>query len=156
MKLLMVCIGNICRSPLAEGIMKEKLKNAGLDFFVDSAGMISYHTGEPPDSRSIEIAKQNGIDISNQLARQITKNDFEKFDLIFAMESSVYDELIFLAPSAKQKIKVHLFLDFAEWKFFSDVPDPYYGTKKDFEEVFQLINDVSEKIITKFLSSKKN
>jgi protein-tyrosine phosphatase len=149
MNLLMVCIGNICRSPLAEGIMKEKLKNAGLDFFVDSAGMISYHAGEPPDSRSIEVAKQNGIDISGQVARMITKNDFENFDLIFAMERSVFDELIALASSEKQKEKVKLFLDFAECNSSSEVPDPYYGTKKDFEEVFQLLNEASEKIMEK-------
>jgi len=154
MKLLMVCLGNICRSPLAEGIMQEKLKKAGLDFFVDSAGMISYHAGECPDHRSIEIAKQFGIDISGQVARKFTKNDFENFDLIFAMDTSVYEELISIASSEKQKAKIHRFLDFADWES-SEVPDPYYGSKKDFEEVYHLINDASEKITKKFLSKIK-
>jgi protein-tyrosine phosphatase len=154
MNLLMVCIGNICRSPLAEGIMKEKLKKAGLNFFVDSAGMINYHAGQCPDFRSIEIAKQYGIDISGQTARQFTKHDFEKFDLILAMDNSVYEELISIAPSEKQKIKIHRFLDFANWEIPSEVPDPYYGSKKDFENVFRLLNVASEKIIEKFLHTK--
>ena len=155
MKLLMVCIGNICRSPLAEGIMKEKLKKAGLNFFVDSAGMINYHAGQCPDFRSIEIAKQYGIDISGQTARQFTKYDFEKFDLIFAMDNSVYEELLSIAASEKQKTKIHRFLDFANWKILSEVPDPYYGSKKDFEDTYHLINVASEKIIEKFLNTKK-
>jgi low molecular weight protein-tyrosine phosphatase len=150
----MVCIGNICRSPLAEGIMKKKLKEAGLNHFVDSAGMINYHAGENPDHRSIEVAKLNGIDICDQVARMFIKKDFENFDLIFAMDHSVYDELISLASSEKQKAKVHLFLDFAEWKLTSEVPDPYYGTKKNFEEVFHLINQASDKITDKFLKQK--
>src|SRR3954471_11133184 len=99
MKLLMVCIGNICRSPLAEGIMKEKLKKAGLNFYVDSAGMINYHVGECPDHRSIEVAKQYGIDISGQKARMFKRDDFETFDLIFAMDNSVYNQLRALASS---------------------------------------------------------
>jgi len=100
------------RGNLNAFIAKEKLKNAGLDFFVDSAGMISYHAGEPPDYRSIEVAKKNGIDISGQVTRMITKNDFETFDLIFAMERSVFDELTALASSEKQKEKVKLFFRF--------------------------------------------
>ncbi len=148
----MVCLGNICRSPLAEGIMKEKIKKAGLDFFVDSAGMISYHVGECPDHRSIAVAKQFGIDISEQVARKFTKNDFEKFDLIFAMDTSVYEELISIATSEKHKKKIHRFLDFAEWDS-SEVPDPYYGSKKDFEEVFNLLNAAGDKITGKFLKN---
>src|SRR6188768_2595040 len=150
MNLLMVCIGNICRSPLAEGILKDKLHRAGLNYFVDSAGMINYHAGENPDHRSIEVGKQNGIDISCQIARQFTKKDLEDFDLIFAMDNSVYDELISIAKSAEHKTKIHLFLDFAEWNVSSEVPDPYYGTRKDFEEVFHLLDKASDKIVYKF------
>jgi len=154
MNILMVCIGNICRSPLAEGILKDKLHKAGLNYFVDSAGMINYHAGENPDHRSIEVGKQNGIDISKQIARQFRKNDFENFDLIFAMDNSVYDELIFLAISPQHKSKVHLFLNFAEWNLSSEVPDPYYGTRKNFEEVFNLLNKASDNVVKKLL--KKN
>lgn len=150
----MVCIGNICRSPLAEGILKDRLQKAGLNYFVDSAGMINYHTGENPDHRSIEVGKQNGIDISKQIARQFTRKDFDNFDLIFAMDISVFEELISIAASAEQKSKVYLFLDFAEWNLSSEVPDPYYGTRKDFEEVFHLLDQASDRIIKKFL--KKN
>lgn len=155
MKLLMVCIGNICRSPLAEGIMKEKLATVGLNFYVDSAGMINYHAGENPDYRSIDVAKQNGIDISKQIARVFTKRDLDDFDFIFAMDTSVYNHLRALASSEIHKEKIHRFLDFADWKISSEVPDPYYGTKKDFEDVFQLLNESSEKIIEKFLKNKK-
>ncbi|MEO5571201.1 MAG: low molecular weight protein-tyrosine-phosphatase [Bacteroidia bacterium] len=151
MNLLMVCIGNICRSPLAEGILKDKLQKSGLNYFVDSAGMINYHAGENPDYRSVEVGKQNGIDISKQIARQFGKKDFENFDLIFAMETSVYNELISLAASPEHKSKVYLFLDFAEWNVSFEVPDPYYGTRKDFEEVFHLIDKASDKIVKKFL-----
>jgi protein-tyrosine phosphatase len=156
MKLLMVCIGNICRSPLAEGIMKEKLKKAGLNYYVDSAGMINYHVGECPDHRSIEVAKQYDIDISGQKARMFKRDDFETFDLIFAMDNSVYNQLRVLAPSEIQAAKIHRFLDFADCQISSEVPDPYYGTKKDFEEVFKLLNESTEKIIEKFLKNKKN
>lgn len=154
MKLLMVCLGNICRSPLAEGIMKVKLKNAGLDYLVDSAGLLSNHAGEAPDHRAIETANNHGIDITSQVARKFSKKDFEKFDFIFAMDESVYDDLLASAKSDIEKEKTHLFLDFAEWKYSSNVPDPYYGTKNDFEEVYQLLDVSGEKIVEKFLKGK--
>ncbi len=151
----MVCIGNICRSPLAEGILHDKLKKAGLDFFVDSAGMISYHVGEQHDHRSIDVARKNGIDITGQRARKFSQSDFEKFDLIFAMDEEVFDEILSLTNNKNQKEKVHLFLEYAGEPTGSDVPDPYYGSKSDFENVFDLVNRASEKIVEKFISGKE-
>lgn len=147
LKILFVCLGNICRSPLAEGILKDKLEKAGLDSFVDSAGLLSYHIGEPPDHRSIETALKHDIDISKQIARKFSTHDFEKFDLIFAMDDEVYDELISYVKSEPQKSKIHLFLEYAGYETGSIVPDPYYGTKKKFEEVFELIDKASVKIV---------
>jgi protein-tyrosine phosphatase len=154
MKILMVCLGNICRSPLAEGILRDKLNKLKSDHFIDSAGMLSYHAGEPPDARSIAVAEKHGIDISGQTARQFSKKDFEKFDLILAMDYTVYEEIISFTDSEKQKAKVHLYLDFAEWNDkVSEVPDPYYGGSKDFEEVFKLLDEASEKIVNKLLKN---
>ena len=147
----MVCLGNICRSPIAEGVVKLKLQHAGFNATVDSAGLLSYHSGEPPDHRAMETAARFGIDISNQRARQITKNDFEKFDLIFAMDSSVYSELkSFRHPAANKKI--HLFLEYAGYPTGSDVPDPYYGTMRHFEECFKLIESASEALVKRILA----
>lgn len=154
MKLLMVCLGNICRSPIAEGLMKVKLKNAGLEYMVDSAGMLSSHAGEAPDHRAIEAGNNHGVDISTKVARKFSKNDFEKFDFIFAMDESVYEEVISLAKTEDQKNKVNVFLDFADWNETSNVPDPYYGTQSDFEDVYQLIDVASDKIVEKFMKGK--
>lgn len=154
MKLLMVCLGNICRSPIAEGLMKAKLKNAGLDYMVDSAGILSSHAGETPDHRAVEAGKNHGVDISTQVARKFSKSDFEKFDFIFAMDESVYEDVISLAKTEDQKNKVNVFLDFADWHETSNVPDPYYGTQSDFEDVYQLIDVASDKIVEKFMKGK--
>lgn len=147
--ILMVCLGNICRSPLAEGIIKHKLEKAGINCFVDSAGMISYHAGDAPDNRSIEVARKYEIDITCQRARKFSMNDFEKFDLIFAMDVSVYDEIISLTKNKEHHPKVHLLLEYAGYPEGSIVPDPYYGSKHDFEKVFKLIDDAGEKIAYK-------
>ncbi len=151
MKILMVCLGNICRSPIAEGVVKLKLQQAGLRATVDSAGLLSYHAGEQPDHRAMETAARFGIDISEQRARQITKNDFETFDLIFAMDSTVYSELkSFRHPAANNKI--HLFLEYAGYPRGSDVPDPYYGTMRHFEECFKLIDSASDALVKRILA----
>lgn len=150
MKILMVCLGNICRSPIAEGVVKMKLQNAGFNALVDSAGLLNYHSGEQPDHRAMETAARFGIDISFQRARQITKNDFEKFDLIFAMDSSVFSELkSFRHPSGQKK--VHLFLEYAGYPPGSNVPDPYYGTMRHFEECFKLIDSASNALVKRIL-----
>lgn len=136
-KVLMVCLGNICRSPLAEGILKSKLDRE--NFHVDSAGTASYHIGKGPDNRSISIAKRFGIDISQQRCRQFTYKDFSEFDFIFAMDNNNYEHIIALAKSENQKAKVNLLLNNKN-SGNKEVPDPYYGGEDGFEEIFHLID----------------
>lgn len=136
-KVLMVCLGNICRSPLAEGILKSKLDKETIQ--VDSAGTASYHIGKKPDSRSISIAKKYGIDISQQRCRQFTAKDFDEYDLIYAMDRSNYENIVALAENENAIAKVNLLLHRSNVTS-KEVPDPYYGGEDGFEEVFQLIN----------------
>ncbi|MBD3889763.1 low molecular weight protein-tyrosine-phosphatase [Olleya marilimosa] len=143
-KILMVCLGNICRSPLAEGILQSKLDNNL--FVVDSAGTSSYHIGNKPDPRSIAIAKKKGIDITQQQARQFVKQDFLDFDIIYAMDNSNYNNIIALAENDKQKSKVNLILNESYPERNLDVPDPYYGGDKGFENVFNMLNEACNKI----------
>ncbi len=135
-KVLMVCLGNICRSPLAEGVMRHLTRKA--DFIIDSAGTANYHTGSSPDSRSIAIAAENGIDISHQQARQINQHDLDFFDHIFVMDEHNLNDVRFLCTTEKQKHKIHLLTQAAELTA-SFVPDPYYGEKEDFKIVYDLI-----------------
>jgi len=151
MKILMVCLGNICRSPLAEGILIEKLRKAGKDYFVDSAGTGGWHAGEPPDHRSISIAAKNGISIDHQKARKINADDFKRFDLILGMDQSVYNDLIDLA-TPEFKMKVQLFLNYAGMGD-RDVPDPWYGEAEDFKKVFSLIDTACQNIAHKLLNN---
>lgn len=132
MKILMVCLGNICRSPLAEGILKSKLPD---NFTVDSAGTIDMHQGQKPDFRSIEVAEKHGIDISQQRSRPITTKDLEIFDLIFCMDINNLEDVLKMTKNKQQKEKVQLILPFQK-----NVPDPYYGDKLDFENVFNLLD----------------
>ena len=153
MKILAVCLGNICRSPLAEGILKSKLPE---NFLVDSAGTISMHEGKKPDSRSIEVAENHGIDISKQRSRPITTKDFENFDKIYCMDLSVYEDVISMAKNEEQRQKISLFL--AEAGNFgndNEVPDPYWGNLNDFEKVFLLLEEASEKIAKDLKESSK-
>ncbi|ASK28586.1 protein-tyrosine-phosphatase [Chryseobacterium sp. T16E-39] len=138
MKILMVCLGNICRSPLAEGIMKEKLPSG---FLVDSAGTISMHEGEHPDKRAIKTATNHGIDISKQRSRPITSADFEKFDKIYCMDIDIYSDVISKTKNEAQRQKVFLFLEAAGNHQNAEVPDPYWGDMNDFEDVYQLLDD---------------
>ncbi len=138
--ILVVCLGNICRSPLAEAIVREHLENAGLSVRVDSAGTGNWHVGEAPDRRAIRAAQENNIRIDHLRARQFTRNDFETFDLIFAMDRTNYSDLLAMARSADERAKVHLFLEFAGVTSPLDVPDPYYGTQDDFYRVYDLLD----------------
>ena len=140
----MVCLGNICRSPLAEGILRSKLPER--DFFIDSAGTASYHIGRPPDKRSIEVAKNNGIDISMQRARAFKLTDFKTFDIIYAMDSQNYSDLISKCNSKEEMLKVKLILK------NQNVPDPYYGEIFDFKNVFELLNKACDQISREFLN----
>ncbi len=145
MKILMVCLGNICRSPLAEGILKSKTKNIE----VDSAGTAGYHIGKNPDIRSIEIGKKNNIDISSQRARQFSSNDFSKFDKIYAMDNDNYSKIISLAKNQQEINKVELILNEIFPNQFKSVPDPYYGGARGFENIYDLLNKACEKIASK-------
>jgi protein-tyrosine phosphatase len=148
-KILMVCLGNICRSPLAEGILKSKLNS---DFYiVDSAGTSAYHIGELPDHRSIAIAKKNGIDISNQRARKFIANDFNEFDLIYAMDIENYQNICSLSTNKSNLLKVKLILNEINPLKDLSVPDPYYGGDYGFENVYEML-DKACSIITKNIS----
>ncbi len=144
----MVCLGNICRSPLAHGILQSKLSST--IFFIDSAGTSAFHIGEKPDYRSIAVAKTNGIDISTQKARRFLRSDFDNFDVIYAMDQSNYNNIIKLALNTKDIGKVKLILEEDETISNKNVPDPYYGNTGDFESVFQLLNEACE-VISKTL-----
>jgi protein-tyrosine phosphatase len=137
MKVIAVCLGNICRSPLAHGILEHLAKESNLMLHVDSAGTAAYHEGEAPCSGSIEVALKNGIDIRGQRARQITVEDLEVFDLILAMDTSNFNDLRRLARNEKQKNKIKMMLDFSFPGQNRSVPDSYYTG--NYEEVFNLL-----------------
>ena len=143
----MVCLGNICRSPLAEGILKYKTKNKNI--FVDSAGTASYHIGKLPDRRSIEIANKYGIDISNQRARQFSEIDFDSFDKIYAMDTHNFASIISIARNQTDINKVDLILNEINPKSFDSIPDPYYGHGDGFENVFNMLNEACDIIANK-------
>lgn len=144
-KILMVCLGNICRSPLAEGILQSKVNEALV--YVGSAGTAAYHVGNLPDERSIAVAKQYGIDISKQQARKFTEKDFLKFDIIYAMDKSNYQHIISLATSDEDLEKVKMILNESLPDKNYSVPDPYYGGKTGFEEVYKMLNEACDSII---------
>ncbi len=147
MKVLMVCLGNICRSPLAEGILKKQVQEKGLDWQIDSAGTSGWHVGELPDARSIATAKQYGIDITDQRSRQFQQSDLDTFDLILAMDTSNYNDILRLANS-EQATKVKMILNFTYPKENRSVPDPYYND--GFETVYQLLDLACGKIIEEY------
>jgi protein-tyrosine phosphatase len=147
MKILMVCLGNICRSPLAEGILQSKVHPDTIQ--VDSAGTAAYHVGELPDSRSIEVARKYGIDLTNQRARKFTVKDFDTFDLIYAMDQSNHQNILALARNTNDKQKVRLLLNELYPNSNSQVPDPYYGGADGFENVFKMIDEACTMIATK-------
>jgi len=148
--ILMVCLGNICRSPLAEGILKSKLPKE--QFIVDSAGTSNYHIGQLPDSKSIEIAKKYNIDITNQRGRQFMVTDFDTFDYIFVMDSSNYQNIINLARTKKDSSKVKLILSELENNSVINVPDPYFGADLGFENVFHLLNQACNRIANRLIT----
>ena len=144
MKILMVCLGNICRSPLAEGILSHKTKH--LNVSVDSAGTAAYHIGELPDRRSIEIASKYNIDLSSQRARQFSRKDFEDFDSIYAMDTNNYAHLISLAENESERQKVKMILNETHPESFKSVPDPYYGGDNGFQIVYDMLDKACDKI----------
>ena len=149
MKILFVCLGNICRSPLAEGIMQQMIKERKRNITVDSAGTSSRHAGEHPDKRAIETAAFHGIDISKLVARPFSDNDFGRFDKIYVMDEMNYHDVIARARSEEDRKKVRLFLEAAGGYFFNGVPDPYYGGATGFEKVFSMLEDACRKVLDK-------
>jgi len=150
MKILMVCLGNICRSPLAEGILQNKALEAGLNWQVDSAGTNGYHTGEPPHHLSIKVAKLNGIDICEQRSRKFTAADFEAYDIIYAMALDVLEDIKRIGKQRFNSKKVSLFLDESFPGEEKDVPDPWYGGEDGYHETFEIINSNCDSIIKKY------
>lgn len=149
MKVLMVCLGNICRSPLAEGILKEKLKQRGLAWHVESAGTGSWHVGSLPDKRSIDVAAKYSIDITDQRARKIRGQDFEEFDLIFAMDTSNYSDLMRFAVGNEERNKIKLILNEIFPEQDKSVPDPYWDDN-GFENVFNMLDQACDKILDRY------
>ena len=147
MRLLMVCLGNICRSPLADGILRKKIRESGLEIEVDSAGTSSYHIGDPPDSRMSETAKKFGISIEDLTARQFVVSDFDQFDLIYAMDTSNYTNILSLARNDKDVSKVKLILNESHPGQDLNVPDPYYGGDQGFIDVFKLLDKATDVIM---------
>ena len=147
-RVLMVCLGNICRSPLAEGILKSKINSTNI--FVDSAGTGNYHIGGLPDDRSIAIAEKHNINITDQRCRQFSVEDFDKFDIIYVMDNSNRRDILSLARNQKDKLKVKMILNELFPNENVDVPDPYTGGLNGFEQVFNMLDKacsvVAEKI----------
>ena len=151
----MVCLGNICRSPLAHGILEKKINSNNLAASVDSAGTGSWHSGELPDPRSIDTASIHGIDITKQRARQFNNNDFNEFDLIYVMDTSNYNDVTKMTSDPEKLIKVKLILNENHPKENRSVPDPYYGGDDGFEKVYQMLDKACNSIIEKIRSNGK-
>ena len=143
----MVCLGNICRSPVAEGIFRDKAQKLGLDFLVDSAGTAAYHVGESPDNRMISTAASMGVDISSLRARQFSVSDYDEFDKIYAMDESNYQNMKNLARNSKDLEKLDLLLNCKDSFINKSVPDPYYGGEDGFYQVFELLDEAIEHLI---------
>jgi low molecular weight protein-tyrosine phosphatase len=154
-RLLFVCLGNICRSPMAEGAFRHVAAEQGvLDRFeIDSAGLGSWHVGQAPDHRAQKAADQRGIDISGQSARQIRSSDFTSFDLLLAMDGSNYGELAQLAPKSERH-KIRRFLDFAPHAGTKDVPDPFFGEAEGFDRALDLIDEAARGLLAELLRDK--
>lgn len=147
MKVLMVCLGNICRSPLAEGILKAKLADRGLtDWEVDSAGTAGWHSGNPADERSIAVAKKYGIDLTDQRSRKFRSTDFDRFDLILVMDSSNYSDVKRLATSEQDSDKIKLIMNYVDPGKNQNVPDPYYDSD-GFEQVYWMLDEACEAML---------
>lgn len=146
-RILMVCLGNICRSPLAEGILRSKLPQDA--FVVDSAGTAAYHIGSSPDPRSVAVARKHGLDISGLRGRQFEVLDFDRFDLIYVMDNSNYQNVVKLARNTNDTSKVKLILDEVYPDEKLEVPDPYYGGDQGFENVYQMLDEACNAIANK-------
>ena len=154
MKILMVCLGNICRSPLGEGILQQKAGKAGLNWSVESAGTNGYHVGEPPHKLSQKVAQLNGINICNQRSRKFRADDFDQFDLIYAMSADVIEEMKYIARKKYRPEKVKLLMNELHPGKNLDVPDPWYGPEPGYHEVYKMIDEACESIVRKFANQQ--
>jgi protein-tyrosine phosphatase len=153
MKILMVCLGNICRSPMAEGILRKKAEIGKLNLTVDSAGTGDWHVGEHPDKRAVQTSHKFGVDISKLIARQFSETDFDDFDRIYVMDRSNFYAVIDLARTEEDKLKVELLLNADEPDSNREVPDPYYGAGDGFEKVFKMMDKACDAIIEEIKKS---
>ena len=155
MKILMVCLGNICRSPMAEAVLQKKANEAGLNWEVDSAGTNNYHTGEAPHRLSQKVAKLNGLDISGQCARNFIPGDFDRFDKIYAMAKDVISDMKSIAGNKYDPDKVELIMNETEPGKNNDVPDPWYGTEPGYHVVYEMLDKAADAIVKKALMEKQ-
>lgn len=152
MKVLMVCLGNICRSPMADGLLRKKVQDHGLNVTVDSAGTAGYHIGEAPDPRMQDTARKFGLDISHLRGRQFSVQDYDNFDLIYAMDEENYRNILRLARDEADKNKVDMILNEIHPGANMSVPDPYYGGDQGFIDVYNMLNEATDKVIAKIQS----
>lgn len=152
-KILVVCMGNICRSPTGETVLKHKAKELGLNLTIDSAGTIGYHSGEKPDNRSMKAGEKRGYSFKGQYSRKVKLSDFTEFDLILAADKQNLADLQASCPNEHQH-KLKLFLSFADSQY-DEVPDPYYGAGDGFELVLDLIEDASDKLLATIKDTQK-
>ena len=148
MKVLMVCLGNICRSPMAEGILRNKVQGLGMEVMTDSAGTSDYHVGEPPDRRATATMAGHGIDISDLRARRFTSADFQRFDQLFGMDADNLRDMLRMAPDPAAARKARSILDLVPAYPLRSVPDPYYGGEEGFEEVYRMLDQACDAFIT--------
>jgi len=156
MKILMVCLGNICRSPIAEGVLRHKIRQHGLDWQVASAGTNGYHTGQPPHRFSQKICRQNGIDISAQRARRFAAKDLEAYDRIYVMAEDVYLDIEAIARNHTRLDKVDYFLNELHPGSNASVPDPWYGDEDGYLSVYEMIEQTCEAIIHRYAKTAQN
>ena len=154
MKILLVCLGNICRSPLAKGILREKAGQQGLNIEVDSAGFEKFHEDEGADPRSVQVAAKHGIDLRGHVARLFRTEDFDRYDRIYAMDEDNYEAIIELARDEADMKKVDLIMNLVRPGLNLPVPDPYYGGKDGFEKVYTLLDKASENLVEKISSGE--
>ena len=154
MKILMVCLGNICRSPMAEGILRKKVEEKGLGIEVDSAGFESYHSGESPDPRAVLTAKSHSVEISNIRSRVFKYSDFKKFDKIYVMDRNNYEDVMSVARTDEDRSRVDYILNLVYPNENRSVKDPYYGGMNGFENVFRELELSCEVICTQYLCEK--
>ena len=151
MKILMVCLGNICRSPMAHGLLEYKTKALGLNWLIDSAGTSSWHRGDQPDARAVACMKKHGIDITYQSSRPIIPDDLQEYDLIYVMDRSNQTNVLEIAKTEEEQHKVALVMSMVNEHEPADVPDPYFGTgDKGFETVYKMLDEATDKIIAKY------